>query len=233
MYQLAAERAFQKQREYFSDPKRVPYPLQGDIARMSNKRDETKHGQDERLRGFSLHMQQASGSRKSPGPHGKRKAKDDDDGEEEGGAQETDHGAAKVARSSSSTAAYHRQRLALQRQDAHPWDDEETKILRYCIHFTENCNVLEDEVEIYEYMAPTNSITRCSLLYGTVPSPLAHIIIDYRNIRTAQIRQAYADSYNTQAKLICSYNASKTYTRFRKATPSSMWTCGLRSSGWA
>lgn len=54
-------------------------------------------------------------------------------------------------------------------------------------------------MEIYEYLPPTNSITRFSLLYGTVPSPLSHILIDYRNIRTTLIRQAYADAYNTQA----------------------------------
>lgn len=59
--------------------------------------------------------------------------------------------------------------------------------------------MLEDDVEIYEYLPPTNSITRFSLLYGTVPSPLSHILIDYRNIRTTLIRQAYADAYNTQA----------------------------------
>ena len=92
---------------------------------------------------------------------------------------------------------YRRQREALQRQVL-PSDDDESKMLRYCISFTENCSVLEDDVEIYEYLAPTNSITRYSLLYGTVPSPMSHLLIDYRNIRTTLIRQAYADSYNTQ-----------------------------------
>jgi hypothetical protein len=99
------------------------------------------------------------------------------------------------------TPAYFRQRAALQRQVA-PLDDEESKILRYSINFTENCNVMEDDVEIYEYMSPTNSITRASVLYGTVPTPLSHILLDYRNIRTTQIRQAYADSYNMQ---VCTY----------------------------
>ena len=58
-------------------------------------------------------------------------------------------------------------------------------------------------------MQPSNSITRMSVLYGTVPSPLAHLLIDYRNMRQAQIRQSYADSYNTHAKFICSYNSSQ------------------------
>lgn len=82
-------------------------------------------------------------------------------------------------------------------------------ICRYKIEFTENCGILENEVEIYEYMQPSNSITRMSVLYGTVPSPLAHLLIDYRNMRQAQIRQSYADAYNTHAKFICSYNSSQ------------------------
>jgi hypothetical protein len=160
MYQLAAELAFQKQREYFADPKRVPYPLQGDIARMSTRRDESKQGQMARLQGFSQHMQQASG--KPSVVHEKRKGPDyHKEGEEEDGDDVKDRKQQKMA--ISNTAAYHRQRQALQRQ-SNQWDDEESKILLYCIHYTENCNVLEEEVEIYEYMAPTNSITRCSLL---------------------------------------------------------------------
>ena len=98
---------------------------------------------------------------------------------------------------------------------------------RYTITFTENCNVLEDEVEIYEYMSPSNSITRCSVLYGTVPSPMSHILIDYRNIRTTLIRQAYADAYNTQAKLICSYSAQKSLYDMSDGAPI------LNSEGWA
>ncbi len=97
-----------------------------------------------------------------------------------------------------------RQKEALGRQKI-PSDNDESKMLRYTISFTENCNVLEDDVEIYEYLAPTNSITRYSLLYGTVPSPMSHLLIDYRNIRTTLIRQAYADSYNTQVCCCCCF----------------------------
>ncbi len=87
--------------------------------------------------------------------------------------------------------AYFRQMAALRRQIM-PGNEDESKILRYCISFTDNCNIMEDDVKIYEYMLPTNSITRSSLLYGTVPTPLLHLLIDYQNIRTTQIRQAYA-----------------------------------------
>jgi hypothetical protein len=127
---------------------------------------------------------------------------------------------------SSFTPAYFRQKAALERQHPPP-DDEESKILRYCIEFTENCSMIVEDVEIYEYISPTNSVTRNSVLHGTVPSPLSHILMDYQNIRTTQIRQSYADSYNTQAKLICSYNASKNMYNISEGNPI------LNSEGWA
>jgi hypothetical protein len=43
------------------------------------------------------------------------------------------------------------------------------------------------------------------MLYATVPSPLSHVLIDYKNLRQAQIRRAHADAWNTTAKLICSF----------------------------
>jgi len=52
-HQMAAERSFQKQKAYFSDPKRVPYPLQGDVMRMGNRSDQTKGGEKQRLKGFA------------------------------------------------------------------------------------------------------------------------------------------------------------------------------------
>jgi hypothetical protein len=57
------------------------------------------------------------------------------------------------------------------------------------------------------------------VLYGTVPTPLSHLLIDYRNICTTQIRQAYADLYNTQAKLICSFNAAKNMYNISEGNP--------------
>ncbi len=47
-YQAAAEKAFQKQRQFFSDPKRVPYPLQGDVGRMQTRRDAWDEGKQAR-----------------------------------------------------------------------------------------------------------------------------------------------------------------------------------------
>ena len=184
-HQMAAERSYQKQKAYFSDPKRVPYPLQGDVMRMGNRSDETKKAEKQRLKGFGEEQ------RKQQQGEGDGNGGEEPDGFGSGG---------KRRRADSNTPSYYRQKEALGRQTL-PHDNDESKMLRYCISFTENCNVLEDDVEIYEYQAPTNSITRYSLLYGTVPTPLSHLLIDYRNIRTTLIRQAYADSYNTQ--VIC------------------------------
>ncbi len=122
--QKGAERAFQKQKDYFSDPKKVPYLLQGDMVRMPTRRDDTKQGKLERLNGYA-----------------KRRGGKDDDPNHLSAVE-------KRRRLGVHTPAYHRQQMALQRQNLPP-DDDETKILQYCISFTENCNVLEDDVEIY------------------------------------------------------------------------------------
>lgn len=180
--QASAEAAFQKQKQFFSDPKRVPYALQGDVGRMQTKRESSDEGKQARYKGYAENI-----------------AKHNDEGS--GGEDARGSKRQRSCDSTSHTPAYFRQRAALNRQNA-PLDDEDSKILRYSINFTENCNVMEDDVEIYEFISPTNSITRGSLLYGTVPTPLSHILIDYRNIRTTQIRQAYADSYNTQVCIL-------------------------------
>ena len=90
---------------------------------------------------------------------------------------------------------------------------------RYRIIFTENCGICEEDVEIYEFMLPTNSITRNSTLFSSIPSPLSHVLVDYRNMRQAQMRQAYADEYNTQAKLICTYEAPRNMYALPEGNP--------------
>jgi hypothetical protein len=57
------------------------------------------------------------------------------------------------------------------------------------------------------------------VLYGTVPSPLSHILVDYRNIRLTQIRLAHADAFNLQAKLICSYAPPKNIYGMNEGNP--------------
>lgn len=166
--QDAAERAFQKQKQYFAKGNRfMPYTIPEDnFGRKDAEIDDGETGA-EKVGKKQLHEQRKH-------PH--------------------------------FSPAYYRQQNALRRQQqvmqpsAVP-DDDETKLLRYQISFTESCGIMEEEVEIYEFMQPTNSVTRSSVLYGCVPSPLAHILVDYRNMRQAQMRQAHADAFNTQ---VCS-----------------------------
>lgn len=103
----------------------------------------------------------------------------------------------------------HARQMRAMRRAPKPTDNEESKMLVYRIHFTENCGVSENDVEIYEFIPPSNNITHNSLLYRTVPSPMAHILNDYRNLRQAMIRRGFADSWNTQAKMVCSYQSAK------------------------
>lgn len=116
------------------------------------------------------------------------------------------------------STVYERQRRALQRQ-MDPPDDESTKALRYRISLTENCNVLEDEVEIYEYIQPNRDVTYHSTVYRTVSSPLAHVLNDYRNLRRTMIQREYADTWNTQAKMVCSYASTKNNYNISEGNP--------------
>ena len=142
-HQMAAEQAFAKQKAYFSDPKRVPYPLQGDLMRMENRSDATKKAQNERIKGFAEEMRQQKGVgfEKGVDPNKlgeKRKAEIDYTGGQEPRKA--------VYKQHSHTPAYYRQRAALERQRLPP-DDDDTKMLRCVLLFLlgETCNVLENE----------------------------------------------------------------------------------------
>jgi hypothetical protein len=125
--QIAAEVSFQKLKGYFSDPKRVPYPLQGDVMRMSNRSDETEKARESRLQGFGEHhrshnsqLHAEKGSQNllltgdgKPGASKRQRAAEDEDPRPGGGSG----GAGVGARhgSAGNTAAYSRQRAALAR----------------------------------------------------------------------------------------------------------------------
>jgi hypothetical protein len=78
---------------------------------------------------------------------------------------------------------------------------------------------MEDEVEVYEYIQPNRDVTYHSTMYKTIPSPLAHIINDYRNLRRAVIQREYADTWNSQAKMICSYTNTKSQYNLSEGNP--------------
>lgn len=119
-HQMAAEQAFKKQKAYFSDPKRVPYPLQGDVMRMGNRSDESKKAEKDRLKGFGEELR-------------KQSVQDGKTGPAEGSTGEPDsfpEGKNKRKAADANTPAFYRQRAALARQSNAPPDDDDTKMLR-------------------------------------------------------------------------------------------------------
>ena len=78
-------------------------------------------------------------------------------------------------------------------------------LLCYRVRPDSSIGVQERAVRIYRFAPPTHHVASNSFLSATVSSPMAHVLTDYRHLRQAQLRRAYADSWNTTAKLICSF----------------------------
>jgi hypothetical protein len=66
-------------------------------------------------------------------------------------------------------------------------------------------DIKEADVNIYLHTMPALNITVNSAMSATVPSPLSHVLTDYKNLRNAQIRRSYADAWNTTAHLISTF----------------------------
>lgn len=75
----------------------------------------------------------------------------------------------------------------------------------YRVQITAPLEVKDHDVNVYVHTPPALDISVNSMLYATVPSPLSHVLIDYKNMRQAQIRRSHADAWNTTAKLICTF----------------------------
>lgn len=82
--------------------------------------------------------------------------------------------------------------------------DGETKYVHYKVHMKDG-GLLDEEVYIYDFIPAKFDICTNSMLYATVVSPLAHLIVDYKNLRQAQIRRSHADAWNTQSHLITTF----------------------------
>ena len=70
---------------------------------------------------------------------------------------------------------------------------------------TQDGGLKEEEIFIYDFVAPKLDISMNSMMYATVPSPIAHLLVDYKNLRQAQIRRSHADAWNTQAHLVTTF----------------------------
>ena len=82
---------------------------------------------------------------------------------------------------------------------------ENPGLVTYRVKITAPLDIKDEDVEVFVFAPPALDVSIYSMLYATVPSPLSHILIDYKNLRQAQIRRSHADSWNTTAKLICKF----------------------------
>ena len=63
----------------------------------------------------------------------------------------------------------------------------------------------EEDINVYVHTPPGLDVSQNSALHATVASPLAHLLVDYKNLRQAQLRRSHADAWNTTAKVITQY----------------------------
>jgi hypothetical protein len=83
-------------------------------------------------------------------------------------------------------------------------NDDNTRLVVYRVTPTAG-NLKQEDVNVYIYANPGLNVTANSVMSATVPSPLAHVLTDYKNLRAAQLRRSYADSWNTTAHIISTF----------------------------
>ena len=84
------------------------------------------------------------------------------------------------------------------------YSDDDTRMVVYRVTPTSG-GWKEADIQLYVFQPPALDISMNSLLAATVPSPLSHILVDYKNLRQAQIRRSNADAWNTTAKIISTF----------------------------
>ena len=82
--------------------------------------------------------------------------------------------------------------------------DDDTRLVIYRVVPTVG-DVKEEDVHVYIHTPPALNISVNSAMSATVPSPISHVLTDYKNLRSAQIRRSYADAWNTTAQLISTF----------------------------
>ena len=86
-------------------------------------------------------------------------------------------------------------------------DDDETRLVVYRIKPSTG-GVREEDVSIFITTPPSLDVSCNSSLYATVPSPLASLLTEYKNLREAQKRRSHADAWNTTARLVSTFKPS-------------------------
>jgi hypothetical protein len=82
--------------------------------------------------------------------------------------------------------------------------DDDTRLVIYRV-IPNVGDVREEDVNVYIHTTPALNISVNSAMSATVPSPISHVLTDYKNLRNAQIRRSYADAWNTTAQLISTF----------------------------
>jgi hypothetical protein len=86
------------------------------------------------------------------------------------------------------------------------YDDRiNSNLIYYQIKFIRELGVKEDDVEIFNFHTPSLAGDFSS----SVQSPLLHVLHDYKLCRETMSMMSYADIWNTQARMICSYQPEK------------------------
>jgi len=63
----------------------------------------------------------------------------------------------------------------------------------------------EEDVHVSVVSPPGLDVSINSNLYASVPSPMCHLLVDYKNLREAQKRRSHADAWNTTARLVTTF----------------------------
>jgi hypothetical protein len=88
-----------------------------------------------------------------------------------------------------------------------------TEALSYRIRFIEGLGIMEDDVEIYPYIKPMGLHTT------SLQSPISGIVGQYKLISRCLARTEYADEWNTQAKMVCSYSSTNNMYTMNEGNP--------------
>jgi hypothetical protein len=83
-------------------------------------------------------------------------------------------------------------------------DDDDSRLIVYRVTPTAG-SLKREDVHVYIYASPAYNVSANSIMSATVASPLAHVLTDYKNLRSAQLRRSYADSWNTTAHIISTF----------------------------
>lgn len=98
------------------------------------------------------------------------------------------------------------------------YGDDASKTLLYDVKLTSaGTDITRADIFIFEVTQPTWNVAQGSQIHSCYPSPLSHIISDYKNLRTAMNNRANADEWNTQAHIITKQQ-SKTFQQDPSAT---------------